>query len=62
MTYQSLEASVSNPVFQYASMSDLEEAERWAQTHDRLVGLGEEAYDSDAVDALKLFGPGNGTD
>lgn len=55
MTYQSLESTVSNPNLPVASMSDLDEAARYMDTYGA-VGLGEEAYDFDAADALKLFG------
>ncbi len=58
MTYQALESSTSDiGVFDYASMSDLDEAARWAETHGASIGLGEEAYDTDATDALRAFNP-----
>jgi len=38
-------------------MSDLDEAQRWAQAHESSIGIGEEAFDPDGEAALRLFGP-----
>lgn len=57
MTYQQLQAMNSTTFSdESVSMSDLDEAERWAQAH----GLGEDLYDPDGQNALgQLFGPGS---
>lgn len=60
MTFQNLEvmtsALASSP--DVASMSDLEEAERWMQQHGGLMEVGEEIYDPDGYAAAqRLFGP-----
>lgn len=57
MTYQALESSISNINYDVASMSDLDEAQRWAEAHGGLIGLGEEAYDTSAAESLGVFGP-----
>lgn len=62
MTYQALQAMNSTNGFENSvvSMSDLDEAERWAQAHDGLIGVGEDTYDPDGTRAAtKLFGYGS---
>jgi len=59
MTYQVLTQSMISENSEAPSMSDYAEAQRWAEAHQALVGLGEEAYDPDGQAALRLFGAGD---
>jgi hypothetical protein len=60
MTFQNLEAMNSTHGYSgpmTASMSDVEEALRYAQAHEESFGVGEELYDPDGARAnAKLFG------
>lgn len=61
MTFQNLEVMTSNPGYStatVANMSDLDEAQRWAEAHEQAFGVGEDLYDPDGARAnAQLFGP-----
>lgn len=60
MAFQALQVMNSTAGYEptVASMSDLDEAQRWAEAHDAQLGVGEDIYDPDGARAYaKLFGP-----
>lgn len=58
MAYQILNQPTAMTLpFDAPSMSDLAEAKRFAEAFPEMIGIGEETYDADGQDALRVFGP-----